>query len=120
MVVERRAVIVASKLNRRMFEDRIDALSDAVLCFPERALKSSIDVNSPIGNSTKVPLKPVADTITPATIGPRKNPAFPPERKIPREPPLEVVLDLTTAEKAGGWKAAVPSPAVPTRKSRIT
>jgi hypothetical protein len=42
------------------------------------------------------------ETITPATIGPRKNPAFPPDKKYPIDPPLDVVLDLATAENAGG------------------
>jgi len=67
-----------------------------------RALRSKIEVKSPIGSSANVPLKPIVDTKAPATIGPKKNPAFPPERKIASEPPLDVPVDFATVEKAGG------------------
>ena len=83
------------------------------------ALRRTITINSPIGSNTNVPGNPDAGTTIPATIGPKKNPAFPPERKTPIVSPLEGLLDLTTAEKAGGWNAAAPNPAVATRKRRM-
>jgi len=102
MVVERRAVIVTSRLNRRLSTGRLDTGTEGALVPTARPLKSSIEVKSPIGSSTNVPLKPIVDARAPATIGPKKNPAFPPERKIASELPLDVAVDFATVEKAGG------------------
>jgi hypothetical protein len=81
---------------------RLDAGTGPALVPTARPLKSNIEVRSPIGSNANVPLKPIVDTRAPATIGPKKNPAFPPERKIASELPLDVALDFATVEKAGG------------------
>jgi hypothetical protein len=100
-VVERRAVIVANRLNNRLWGRAVVAVGFELRVTKE-ILRRSAEVTSPIGSSNNVPGNPMKEVSTPATIGPRKKPALPPDRKIPIELPMELVFDFATAEKAGG------------------